>query len=56
MTATVNAIVSEKKNVLVVPTSAISVSNNQNYVTLGDGTRAVIEVGMSDDTNTEVVS
>jgi hypothetical protein len=56
MTATVNYTVNSKKNVVVVPNSALGVGNNSYYVTLEDGTQQIVEIGESDDTWTEIIS
>lgn len=56
MTATVNFTISQKKNVVVVPNSALTSSNGEYYVTMEDGTQKSVQIGESDDTNTEIVS
>ncbi len=55
MTATVNFTISQKKNVVVVPNSALTSSNGEYYVTMEDGTQKSVLIGESDDTNTEIV-
>lgn len=59
MAATANIILETKNDVLMVPSSAIQVQNNQSYVkTLVNGQEkeAVVETGISSDTQTEIVS
>lgn len=59
MAATANIIVETKSDVLVIPSSAISYSDDQAFVTtILDKNEQVknIEVGISNDTETEVVS
>jgi hypothetical protein len=56
MTATVNYTVSSKKNVIIVPNSALGTQNNTYYVTLENGLQQPVQIGKSDDTYTEIVS
>jgi hypothetical protein len=44
MTATVNFTISQKKNVIVVPNSALTTMDNMYYVTLEDGTQQPVEI------------
>lgn len=59
MAASVNIIVETKDNVLVIPSSAIQKQAGQNIVTVlekGKEIQKVVEVGISSDTQTEIVS
>jgi len=59
MSVASSIIVDSKSDVLVIPSSAIKTSNGVSYVeTSKDGkvSQTSIEVGLSDDTNTEVIS
>jgi hypothetical protein len=44
MTATVNYTVSSKKNVIVVPNSALTTMNNNYFVTLEDGSQQPVQI------------
>ena len=58
-TASVRIAVAEKDDILLVPTRAIKRDKDGKYVeVLGDGdfVRVGVEVGLSDDTYTEIVS
>jgi hypothetical protein len=44
MTATVTVTVSEQQQVLVVPTSALSIVNDVYYVTMQDGVRKEVVI------------
>lgn len=56
MTATVNFTISQKKNVVVVPNSAITSINNIYYVIMADSTQQQVKIGDSDDIYTEITS
>lgn len=56
MTASVEIIVADKQDVLLVPVEAVSTANGQNYVTLADGQTSFVTIGASDDTNVEILS
>lgn len=56
MTASVEVVVADKQNVLLVPVEAVSTAGGQNYVTLADGSTSNVTIGMSDDTNVEIIS
>lgn len=56
MTATVNFTISQKRNVVVIPNSALTSTNNTYYVTMADGTQQQVKIGESDDTSTEIIS
>jgi len=59
MAALVNIIIETKDNVLLVPSSAIQKQNGQNIVTVlenGKERQKQVEVGISSDTQTEIIS
>ena len=59
MAALVNIIIETKDNVLLVPSSAIQKQNGQNVVTVlenGKERQKQVEVGISSDTQTEIIS
>jgi len=59
MAASVNIIIEAKDNVLLVPSSAIQKQNGQNIVTVlenGKERQKQVEVGISSDTQTEIIS
>ena len=59
MAASVNIIIETKDNVLLVPSSAIQKQNGQNIVTVledGKERQKQVEVGISSDTQTEIIS
>jgi len=59
MAASVNIIIEAKDNVLLVPSSAIQKQNGQNVVTVlenGKERQKQVEVGISSDTQTEIIS
>jgi RND family efflux transporter MFP subunit len=59
MTASVSIVVAEKEDVLLVPTRALKRDKQGKYVEILEGTvliRAAVEVGLSDETHTEVLS
>jgi len=59
MAASANIIIEAKDNVLVVPSSAIQKQNGQSVVTVlenGKERQKVVEVGISSETQTEIVS
>jgi len=59
MAASVNIIIETKDNVLMVSSSAIQKQNGQNIVTVlenGKERQKVVEVGISSDTQTEIIS
>lgn len=56
MTTTVTVITSEVKDVVLVANSSLTVENWKYYVTKEDGTRQEVQIGSSDDENTEIIS
>jgi len=59
MSVSVNVITNAKQNVLMVPNSAVKTKDGTYYVlVLGSPTptEKVVEIGLSDDTNTEITN
>ncbi len=59
MTANLNIILSQRENVLTVPNKYVKTVNGQKVVTINTGAGQVpvpVEVGLADDTHTEIVS
>jgi HlyD family secretion protein len=60
MNATVTIIIDQRQNVLTVPSTAIQRDGRDSVVEIqnedGSTTRQVVEMGLSDDTNTEITS
>ena len=59
MTVTANIVIDRKDNVLLVPSGVIQSQGDQNYVSLlvnGKSQSVPVEIGLSSDTQTEIVS
>ena len=59
MTVTANIVINRKDNVLLVPSGVIQNQGDQNYVSLlvnGKSQSVPVEIGLSSDTQTEIVS
>ncbi len=59
MTVNANILIDSKQDVLIIPSSAIQTSNNSFFVKVmkdNQITEVVVETGLSDDTNTEIIS
>jgi macrolide-specific efflux system membrane fusion protein len=56
MSMTAEITVAEKKNALVVPSSALTSQDGKTFVTLSSGEKKAVETGMTDNTVTEIVS
>ena len=56
MTASIEIVVADKQDVLLVPVEAISTSNGQKYVTLSTGLSTTVTTGVSSDEYVEVLS
>ena len=59
MTASANIVIERKENALLVPSGAVQMQDNQSYVNLLIGDKqqlAPVEIGLSSDTQTEIVS
>ncbi len=54
--ATADIIIAERKDVLVIPESAVIFEEDKEYVYLANGEKKEVEIGLSDGLNIEVVS
>lgn len=56
MTASIEIVVADRQNVLLVPVEAISTSNGMKYVTTSSGLSSTVTTGLSDDDYVEIIS
>ena len=56
MTASIEIVVADRQDVLLVPVEAISTSNGQKYVTLSTGLSSTVTTGVSNDEYVEILS
>ena len=56
MTASINIVTTDIKDALLVPVEAVSTSNNQNYVTLANGSTSSVTIGASNDTYVQILT
>jgi HlyD family secretion protein len=56
MTASIEIVVADKQNVLLVPVEAIATSDGQKYVTLSNGLSTTVTTGASNDDYVEIIS
>lgn len=56
MTASIEIVVADKQNVLLVPVEAIATSGGQKYVTLSNGLSTTVTTGASNDDYVEIIS
>jgi HlyD family secretion protein len=56
MTASMDIVTHEARDILLVPSDAIRTENGQSYVETGDGRKVTVETGISDSDSVEIVS